>query len=147
MSQQERVVSLPLANFGHAVRLHLAISIVFVMIALTACAKPQILIDRLMVRNATPGAISDVKVVHEPTLRFGAVSMILPDKSYEILFQRQPMLARQAVLGWRDEAGHPWSVAVVLPRESSVAAEGRAVSLVYEIHPAGEVTVSLQPSP
>jgi hypothetical protein len=114
---------------------------------LAACARPPVVLDRVLVRNLTPGFITEVDVRHEPTLRFGSVNVILPGKSLEIAFAKGRMLATRAVVNWRDEAGKPWSVALALPDGSGVADTGRALTLVYSIHPAGEVTVQLEPTP
>jgi hypothetical protein len=51
------------------------------------------------------------------------------------------------MVGWRDDAGRQWNVTVALPYETSLAQDGQPLSLVYQIHPAGQVTVRLEPSP
>ena len=115
------------------------------LLVLCACARPPIILERVLVRNATPGTISDVEVRHEPTLRFGAVNAILPGNAYELSFARAPMLAQQGVISWRDDAGRPWSKILPLPDKNVVRPEDRAFTLVYRIEPAGLVTVSLEP--
>jgi len=115
------------------------------LLTLVACARQPIILERLVVRNATPASISDVEVRHEPTMRFGAVSVILPANSYELSFAKAPMLAKQGVISWRDDTGRLWSKTLPLPDKNIVRLEGQAVTLVYLIEPAGLVTVSLEP--
>ena len=115
------------------------------LVTLAACARQPIILERVLVRNATPGTISDVEVRHEPTLRFGAVNAILPGSAYELAFAKAPMLAKQGVISWRDDAGSQWSKTLPLPDKNVVRLEGQAVTLVYLIEPAGLVTVSLEP--
>lgn len=117
---------------------------------LVACAAApalpdRVLLDRVLVQNATDSNITDVKVRHEPTNKFGAVNTILPQKALDIGFPEQPMLASRAVVSWRDGAGREWSVTVTLPHDQSAAKSGQPMSLIYTIYPSGQVTVVLQP--
>jgi hypothetical protein len=104
-----------------------------------------VLLDRVLVQNATDSNITDVKVRHEPTNRFGAVNTILPQEALNIVFPEQPMLASRAVVSWRDGDGLKWTVAVALPQDQSAANAGQPMSLVYIIYPSGQITVDLQP--
>lgn len=124
----------------------LTLAVLLLLALSAACARPPVVLDRVLVRNLSPGFITEVEVRHEPTLRFGSVNVILPGKELEIAFTGGRMLAARAVVNWRDESGRPWSVALVLPDGSGVADTGRALTLVYEIHPAGEVKVHLESS-
>ena len=108
------------------------------------CARPNIQLDRVLVYNATSETITDVRIRHEPTNRVGGVSLILPGKSLDIGFPRQPMLARKGTLGWRDGAGKTWQVELALPYDYSVAEEGRAMALVYMVSESGNASVSLR---
>ena len=119
--------------------------LLLIFLMLTACARQPIILERVLVRNATPGTISDVEVRHEPTLRFGAVSAILPGNAYELSFAKAPMLAQRGVISWRDDAGRQWSKTLSLPDKNIVRMEGQAFTLVYLVEPAGLVTVSLEP--
>lgn len=123
-------------------RLFLFSLIVFALT--TGCARPKIQIDRVLVYNATTETITDVQIRHEPTSRVGSVSLILPGKSLDIGFPRQPMLARTGVLGWRDGEGSTWEVVLPLPYDYSVAEDGRAMALVYMISESGKASVSLR---
>jgi len=102
------------------------------------------MLDRVVVKNATSGSITEVKVRHEPTRKFGAVNSILPQKALDIGLPGQSMLATQAVVSWRDSEGRDWSVAVPLPYDQSAAESGQLMSLVYVIYPAGRITAQLQ---
>jgi len=121
---------------------HLALVILFLLPA--GCARPTIQLDRVLVYNATAEIIKDVQVRHEPTSRIGAVSLILPGKSLDIGFPRQPMLAKKGFVSWRDGSGRTWEVELPLPYDYSVAREGQVMALIYMISPAGNATVSIQ---
>lgn len=120
------------------------LALVFLFLLPAGCARPAIQLDRVLVYNATPEIIEDVQVRHEPTHRIGAVSLILPGKSLDIGFPRQPMLAQKGVVSWRDGSGQTWQVELPLPYDYSVAREARAMALVYMISPSGNATVSIQ---
>ncbi len=108
------------------------------------CAKPPVMVDRVLVQNATTSKITDVKVFHEPTNKMGKVNAILPQSSLDVGLPRQPLLARQAVVSWRDGRGREMRVKLELPYDRSLAKERRAVSLMYIIHASGSVTADLQ---
>ena len=114
--------------------------------SLMACAKPPVMVDRVLVKNATANMITDVKVQHEPTKKLGAVNAILPGKALEIGLSSMgnPMLAEQALVRWRDGEGSGWTVTLDLPYDQSVAEDKRPVKLVYIIYPAGRATVHLE---
>ena len=104
------------------------------------------MLDRVIVQNDTASKITEVKVRHEPTRRFGKVSAILPQRSLEIGLGRVQMQARQAVVRWRDGDGREWSVTLDIPYDRSVAQAGQHMSLVYTITTSGRVTAHLQAS-
>ena len=120
--------------------------VVFSLImSLLACAKPPVMIERVIVKNATKSKITDVKVRHEPTKKFGAVNAILPDEALEIGLSSmgKPMLAEQALVRWRDGGGLEWNVTLDIPYDLSVAKAKRRVKLEYIIYPSGRATVHL----
>lgn len=119
------------------------LSLVF---SLLACAKPPVMIDRVLVKNATGSKITDVKVRHEPTNKFGAVNAILPERSLDIGFPRQPMLAQKALVRWRDYNGTEWSADVNLPYDRTATEEVRTMNLIYIIYPSGRVAAHLKES-
>jgi hypothetical protein len=100
------------------------------------------MLDRALVINSTQGIISEVKVRHEPTGKIGAASMILPQKSFDLGFSQQPLLAKEATVTWIDQSGKPKRVEVSLPYES----DGDSNILVYIIDPANKVHVTLEKS-
>jgi hypothetical protein len=116
------------------------------VISLMACAKPPVMVDRFLVKNATTNMITDVEVQHEPTKKLGSVNAILPGKALEIGLSSggKPMLAEQALVHWRDGEGPGWTVTLDLPYDQSVAEDKRPVQLVYIIYPAGRATVHLE---
>ena len=110
---------------------------------ISGCATRKVMLDRAVVINATAGIITEVKVRHEPTGKIGAVNMILPQKSFDLGFQSQPMLARESVVTWTDQNGQQRRTVLSLPKGLTTG-EGQAMILVYTIHPSGDVTVELK---
>jgi len=104
------------------------------------------MLDRAVVRNDTVGIISEVKVVHEPTRKTGAINMILPQRSFELGFAGQPIRGKRAIITWKDHEGHWRRSEVALPDNRNAAKEGRSYGLVYTIQPAGVVHVQLENS-
>ncbi len=115
-------------------------------LALTGCATPHLMLDRAVVRNATAGTITDVRVLHEPTGKLGKVNFILPRKSFNIGFSGQPLLGKHAIVTWKDQEGMKRKAEITLPYHKTAANKGRAMTLVYVIHPAGNVLVQLEHS-
>jgi hypothetical protein len=95
-----------------------------------------------MVINNTEGIISEVVIRHEPTGKVGSASMILPQKSFDLGFSQQPLLAKEATVTWINQSGEPKRVEVSLPYES----DGDSNILVYIIGPADKVHVTLEKS-
>ena len=126
---------------------YLSILVCFILVlALLACARPPVTIDRVLVQNATASEITTVMVLHEPTKRFGKVNAILPEKALDIGLPGAKVLASQAVISWRDGEDREWSVTVDVPYDQSAAAAGQHMSLVYTIAAAGRVAAHLQAS-
>jgi hypothetical protein len=116
------------------------------ILSMLACAKPPIKVERVIVKNATKNKVTDVQVRHEPTKKFGAVNGILPNETLDIGLSATgaPLLARQALILWRDGGGLEWSVTLEIPSDRSVASAKQSVTLVYTIFPSGRATVHLQ---
>lgn len=110
-----------------------------------ACVRQPIMIDRVVVQNATTELVTDVEVRHEPTMRFGAVNAILPGQELDISFPVQPMRAQQAAVSWLDASGRGHSAKLSLPYDLRMVETGVTASLVYVIRANGEVTVNLIP--
>jgi len=93
------------------------------VISLMACAKPPVILDRVLAKNATTGKRTDVKIRHEPTKKFGSVNVILPGEALEIRLSSMgnPMLAEQTLVYWRDGDGVGWTTNLDLPYDQSVA--------------------------
>lgn len=115
-------------------------------LSLSACAKPAVMIERVLVKNATNGRITDVKVLHEPTRKFGAVNAILPNEAMEIGLSAsgQPLLAKQASIRWKDDANFDWHRTLEIPYDPSAAQASRTMILEYTIFPSGGATVALR---
>ena len=110
------------------------------------CATRQVMLDRAVVRNDTAWIIMEVKVLHEPTGKTGAANMILPQRSLDLGFSRQPMLAKEAIITWKDHEGRRKKAEVALPDNRDASGGGQTNSLVYTIQPAGDVRVHLEHS-
>jgi len=104
------------------------------------------MLDRAVVFNDTAGIISEVKVRHEPTGKIGSINMILPQRSLDLGFSRQPMLAKESIVTWIDQNGRQRRVKVALPDGSDGTGGGQSNSLVYFILPNGLVNVRLEHS-
>jgi len=101
------------------------------------------MLDRVYVKNATSSKITDVRVSHEPAKWFGTVNSILPQKSLDIGFAGQPILARKAFVSWRDGDELEWTLDIELPYDQPLEKEGRPMSLIYIIYPSGRLDVHL----
>lgn len=88
--------------------------------------------------------ISDVKVLHEPTEKFGKVHSILPQSSFDLGFSKQPMLGKRAIVTWTSQDGQKNKAELTLPHDQARSTRGRTMNLVYTIHPSGYVTVELK---
>ena len=121
--------------------------ILFIFIGLLlfqgGCASPPVLLNRVVVFNATGQKVTDVKILHLPTRKTGQVNAILPQKMLDIGFSGAPMLAHDAVISWKDMGGTQHEVSLLLPKDKVAAENGLIKELVYIIHPAGTVTVEL----
>ena len=116
------------------------------ILSILACVKPPVMVGQFLVENATNSKITDVKVRHKPTKKFGAVNAILPDEALEIGLSSKgkPILADQALINWKDGGGLEWNVTLNIPYDLSVAKAKRPVRLVYIIYSSGRATVHLQ---
>lgn len=124
----------------------IAILVAFFLPTFSGCASKQVILDRAVVRNDTPGMITEVKVVHEPTGKTGAVSMILPHNAFELGFAGQPMLGERAIVTWRDHEGYLRKFEAPLPDNPDTKAKGKNFILIYTIQPAGVARIHLESS-
>lgn len=123
-----------------------ALCIGAILLAVSGCAQPRIMIDRVLVQNGTNSQITDVEVRHEPTMKYGGVSAILPQEALDVGISKRPMLAKRAVISWVDGSGRKWQEAVQLPYHREVAQTEQAMNLVYVLQSSGRVTTYLQTS-
>ena len=69
----------------------------------TGCAStPSVMLGRAIIRNATAQRMTDVRVLHKPTNRIGAVTALLPGRELDLGFPRQAMLATHGDVSWTD---------------------------------------------
>jgi hypothetical protein len=120
-----------------------ALAFFSLVLVLSACGPPAAILDRVYVKNATSSRITDVKVNHEPAKWFGSVNAILPQKSLDVGFASQPILARKASVSWRDGDDVQWSLDIDLPYDHTLEKAGRPKSLIYIIYPSGRLDVHL----
>lgn len=126
-----------------------AVTVLFVvymhLLVLLSCAKTTVMLDKILVKNATDGTIEEVTIHYEPTKKFSSVNMILPGKTFELGLagDGHPMMSTQAVVHWRDSHGVEWSVTLDLPRHKYFAENQKTVSLIYIINPNGNAILYL----
>ena len=126
---------------------NLFVGVMFILfVALSGCSKTPMMADRVLVKNATDWKVTEVKVRHIPTNRIGAVSAILPQKSLDIGFPKQPLLAHRAIIRWIDGQGQNRSDELDIPYDAAAAKAEKAMSLTYILLPSGSVTAHLQDS-
>ena len=113
-------------------------------LVVSGCVSQQVVFDQAVIRNETPAIITDVKVLHKPTKKFGKAHSILPQTSFDLGFSKQPMLGKSAIITWTSKDGQKNKAELILPRASFGVAKGQAVRLVYTFHPSGYVTVELK---
>ena len=114
------------------------------IIIVSGCASQHVVIDQAVIRNETRGVITQVKVLHEPTMGFGEVHSILPQSSFDLGCSKQPLLGEKAIVTWTGQNGQKNKAELILPRSSSSSTDVLALRLVYTIHPSGYVTVELK---
>ena len=120
-------------------------SIVFLFaLVLSGCATQHVVFDKAVIRNETHNIISKVKVLHEPTGKYGEVHSILPQSSLDLGFSKQPMLGKRAIITWTSQNGQKNKVELTLPHDQARNTKDRTMNLVYTIHQAGYVTVELK---
>ena len=120
----------------------ISLFIAFFLPAISGCTSRHLIIDRAIVRNETPGIITDVKVIHEPKGKSGAVNMILPNKTFELGFAEQPMFGKHAIITWRDYEGHLRKFEAPLPNNRD--AKGKLTETA-DLYISGGVTVNMLP--
>ena len=117
---------------------------IFWVILLAGCSVKQVYLDRAIIRNETGGIISGIKVLHEPTGKFGEVHSILPHNQFELGFAAGPMLAERSTVKWQGHDGRKRSAELKLPTAADVKTQDKAKVLFYTIYPNGIVTVELR---
>lgn len=120
--------------------------LLFFSLLLSGCAKSPLMVDRVLVKNASELTITEVKVRHEPTSKFAGVNSILPHNALDIGIPKQPMLARQAFIHWKDGRGQQRAVELKVPYDLAAAQAERAMCLIYILHPAGMASAHLEDS-
>jgi len=126
---------------------NLFVGVLFILfVALSGCSKTPVMADRVLVKNASDWKVTEVKVRHIQTNRIGAVNAILPQKSLDIGFPKQPLLAHRAIIRWVDGQGQNRSDELDIPYDADAAKAEKAMSLTYILLPSGSVTAHLQDS-
>ena len=122
------------------------IGLLLLSLASAGCTRPRIMLDRVLVQNTTNSVITELRVHHEPTNKFGGTNVVLPQAAMDIGFSKSPMLAETAVISWKDENGRQWQETLTLPYDPDTAKKAQPMNLVYVIYAPGSVTVLLQAS-
>ena len=87
--------------------------------------------------------LTEVVVLHEPTIKIGKVNQILPRRSFVLRLPEQPMFGKKATIAWRDHLGRNHLVQGKLPYDPQAAKNRRIMRLIYEIQPGGKVALRL----
>ena len=120
------------------------IGVFLLILVMSGCATRQVVIDQAVIRNETRGVLTQVKVLHEPTMGFGEVLSILPQSSFDLGFSKQPLRGEKAIVTWTSQHGQKNKVELILPRSLSNGTEAQSLRLVYTIYPSEYVTVELK---
>lgn len=120
------------------------LTIFFFSLLFAGCASQKVYLDRAIVRNETGAVISGIKVLHEPTGKFGEAHSILPYSQFELGFSKGPMQAESSTVTWRGQDGRKKSAKLELPTSGAGKAQGGAMVLFYTIYPDDNVTVELK---
>lgn len=121
-----------------------SLAVCSIFVVFQGCTKPQMILDRAIIFNASGKKITEVKAFHEPTRVSGQVNAILPRDTLEIGFSKRPLRARQVTVSWRDGNGVKRQATLELPYDYDAAWEGRTMVMIYEIHSNGEVSAYLK---
>ena len=93
--------------------------------------------------NSSTQEIHNIRVVHEPTKKVVATNSILPDRSFDLGFEEQMLMANYAVFTWTDDAGKYHEQIVYLPRPFKKIKEMHEV--IYTVDQRGKIIVSVTP--
>lgn len=124
----------------------MAVTAFHVLFVLTGCATTPVILDQVLVQNLSGGRVTDVVVAHSPTGKTGSTNLILPGRSLDIGFSRKPLLAQQATVSWRDEAGAARKKTIRLPQRENLSNEEKILRLVYVIGQGGDLSAYFQDS-
>ena len=128
---------------------HLFVGLFICAVLVTICAscrtisEPRYRVSHGTIYNSSTQEIHDVRVVHEPTKTVVAINSILPDRSFDLGFEEQMLMADYAVFGWTDDAGKRHQQIVHLPRPLKESKEMHEV--IYTIDQRGEILVRIKP--
>ena len=109
----------------------------------TTTSKHRYKVSHGTIYNLSTQEIFNVRVVHEPTKRVVAINSILADRSFDLGFEGQMLMANYAVFTWTDGTGRRHEQIVHLPRPSKKSKEMHEV--IYTIDPRGKVSASVVP--
>jgi hypothetical protein len=119
------------------------IILVVVCTGCTTVNEPRYKVSHGMVYNSSTQEVHDVRVVHEPTKKAVMTNSILPDRSFDIGFQDQRLMADHAVFTWTDDSGKRHKQIVDLPRP--LRKNEAMHEVIYTIDQKNNVLVSIKP--
>jgi hypothetical protein len=128
---------------------HLFVGLFIFTLCATICAnctninKQRYKVSRGTIYNSSRQEIHDVRVVHEPTNVVVATNSILPDRSFDLGFEEQMLMANYAVFTWTDDVGNRHEQMVHLPRP--LQKEEEMHCLIYTVDQRCKVSVHLAP--
>lgn len=128
---------------------HLLVGLFICTLCATICTnctttnKQRYKVSHGTIYNSSRQEIHDVRVVHEPTNLAVVTNSILPDRSFDLGFEGQILMANYAVFTWTDDVGNRHEQMVHLPRP--LQKEEEVYELIYTIDQGGKVSVHLAP--
>ena len=101
-------------------------------------------LNQATIQNATNGTLHDVKVLHQPTRAVGSTHSLLPNRAFNVGFNRRDMMADYGIITWTDDLGNPHRQQIELPK--NIASDTQPKNLTYTIFHDNTVTIRLNPS-
>ena len=128
---------------------HLFTSLLICIVCTTICAnctttnKHRYKVSHGSIYNSSTQEIRNVRVIHEPNKTVVATNSILPDRSFELGFEEQMLMANYAVFTWTDDTGNRHEQVVHLPRP--LKKNEKMHEVIYTIDQRGQVLLSITP--
>lgn len=132
-------------NYPQSLPLYLlAINICLaVCIGCTTVSEPRYNVSHGMIYNSSTQEMHNVRIVHEPTKKVVTTNSILPNRSFNLGFEGQALMANYALFTWTDDSGRRHEQIVDLPRPLRKNEEMHEI--IYTIDRKGKISVRITP--